>query len=150
MTMKVKVLYVLAVLAVLGLAVTGAHAGRGQGGGEVQVFDCHVVDGQTSGRIVALTDQFGVQENVVLGVGQLVCTVATMTTAPPPNPQFDTVPGDADHLKCYTITSRLQNPKVLVRLLDPVNGGSDPDADGELVTVAKSRYVCTFATKIVQ
>jgi hypothetical protein len=148
--MKVKMgMHVLAVLAVLGLSVTVAHAGRGQGGGEVQVFDCHVINGQTSGRIVTLTDQFGVQENLVLGAGQVVCTVALMTTSE--ETQFDNVPAgfDQDHLKCYTISSKLDSPNLAVRLFDAVNGGINTEEDGELVTVRKSRHVCTFAVKIV-
>jgi hypothetical protein len=152
--MKVKVLHVLAVLAVLGLAVTVAHAGHGQGGPEVAVFDCYSINGANSDRVVTLTDQFGIQQNVHINGGKLVCTVATMTKLEG-DPDFDNVPGDQDHLKCYQVAipgprnATPPNPPLTVRVFDPVIGGLNTETDGEAVSVLQGRYVCTFATKIV-
>jgi hypothetical protein len=151
--MKVKVMHVFAVLALLGLLVTVAHAGRGQGGGEAQVFDCHIIDGKNANRIVTLTDEFGAQNNVRLGFGKLVCTVATMAKGATTDPDFDATPEgqSLDHLKCYEVASPrdLPNPALDVRLFDPIAGGQNLETDGELVNVAKTRFVCTFAVEIV-
>jgi hypothetical protein len=152
--MKVKVeAQVLAVLAVLGLSVAVAHAGHGQGGPQVSVFDCYTINGTNANRVVGLTDQFGAQENVSLGFGKLVCTFATMNKRDT-DPDFDATPGDLvqDHLKCYEIATpnkNILNAAVDARLFDPIAGGQDTAADGELVSVGKTRYVCTFAVKIL-
>jgi hypothetical protein len=151
--------YVLAMLAILGLSVAVAHAGRGQGGSSVSVFDCYTINGKNANRVVGLMDQFGAQEDVSLGFGKLVCTFATMTkraTDPPEaEPDFDATPGELsqDHLKCYEVGPPNQNTlnaAVDARLFDPIAGGQNTETDGELVTVAKTRYVCTFAVKILQ
>jgi hypothetical protein len=149
--------YMLAMLAILGLSVAVAHAGHGQGGSSVSVFDCYTINGKNANRVVGLTDQFGAQENVSLGFGKLVCTFATMSkrvTDPPElEPDFDATPGEVqDHLKCYEIATPnrdILNAAVDARLFDPIAGGQDIAADGELVSVGKTRYVCTFAVKIV-
>jgi len=145
--------YVLAMLAILGLSVAVAHAGRGQGGDQVAVFDCYTINGKNANRVVGLTDQFGAQENVSLGFGKLVCTFATMTKRNGDD-DFDATPTELsqDHLKCYEIATPnkdILNAAIDARLFDPIAGGQDTEADGELVTVGKTRYVCTFAVKIL-
>jgi hypothetical protein len=46
------------------------------------------------------------------------------------DPDFDDSIGSGDNLKCYSITGTVPGPKHVVRLVDPIKGGSLP-TDGE-------------------
>ena len=135
-----------AVIGIIALPVTAAHAGHGQGGSSLSGFECHVINGANSDRIVTITDQFGTADNVRVGAAKLLCGPATVDKRPD-DPDFDAVPGSPDHLKCYAISVPGQpGPNPVVRVVDPLNGGAG-DTDGESVQVLPSRYICTFADK---
>jgi hypothetical protein len=143
--MNVNVLLrVLAVIGVVALAVTAAVAGHGQGGGEISVFKCYTINGANPDRIVEVSDQFVHSQQIRIGSGVLVCTLATADIRPG-DLNFDDSIAAGDHLKCYTISGTVPgHPNPVVRLIDPFIGGKD----GETVNVTSAKYLCTFGDKI--
>jgi len=133
---------VFAVIGFIALSATVAHAGGGQGGGGfgLQGFQCYFIDGAHQTRVVNLTDQFGAQQNVQVGDGQLLCTPVTVTVVQ--GPELNTfLPGDIpDHLKCYNMrpTNPL-TPPAIVKAVDQLGV--------EILTVQIPRFVCTIAVK---
>ena len=133
-----------AVLGIIALSVTVAHAGGSHGTGDSSFtgFECYGINGAEQGvlvNILEVTPQFGPQQNVRVGGGKLICTQVTVTRAD--GASFDVVSGDQDHLKCFAISGPgLQNPHVVAQLSDPLD-------QQENVRVEVSRYLCSFASK---
>ena len=132
---------VLAVIGFIALSATVAHAGGGQGGGgtSLEGYQCYLINGVNQKRTVTLADQFGIQENVKVQGGRLLCTpvVATLTDGS----DFDLLdPSFAfDHFKCYAISSSRLSPAPTVKLRDQL--------DVETVRVFEPAFLCTIANK---
>jgi hypothetical protein len=131
----------LAVIGFIALSATLAHAGGGQGGGgnSLEGYQCYLVNGVNQKRTVTLADQFGIQENVKVQGGRLLCTpvVATLTDGS----EFDLLDASFafDHFKCYAISSSRLSPAPTVKLRDQL--------DVETVRVSEPAFLCTIANK---
>jgi hypothetical protein len=139
---KVKVVSrALAVIGFIALSATLAHAGGGQGGGgtSIEAYQCYLINGVNQKRTVTLADQFGIQANVKVQGGRLLCTpvVATLTDGS----DFDSLPEGLafDHYKCYAISSSRLSPAPTVKLKDQL--------DVETVRVFEPAFLCTIANK---
>jgi hypothetical protein len=135
----------LAVLGVIVLSVTVAHAGHGNGGGQINGWRCYAINGATPDRVVTLTDALGTSQTLRLGAASLFCSMAGAVKFPntQDTPDFDLIPSGAD-IKCYNITGTVPGPKPVVRVVDPINGGL-ASTDGETVTASASKFFCTQA-----
>jgi hypothetical protein len=128
---------VLAVIGVVTLSATAAHAGHGQGGGgqTVQGYECYLVSGGDNEQaIVDLngnadpTTEFADQTNVGIAKGGMICVQVTVTLVSRPNlvvppgqaPSFNTLPlSNALVLKCYSMQQiTASNPGVVVKVTD--------------------------------
>ena len=66
----------LAVLGVIVLSVTVAHAGHGNGGGQISGYRCYAINGASPDRVVIVTDALGTSQTLRLGAASLFCSVA--------------------------------------------------------------------------
>jgi len=141
------------------VAHAGGGAGAGTGSPTLSVFQCYVIDGEQprqANRIVNLTDQFGARQNVQIGQGRLLCTLATATHSADPLQQFDAPTGAGDHLTCYTISPfeqgprgrpRLVNPDAIVDLSDELNEDKGVKVSIPALLCAQSSKTCVSGTQ---
>jgi hypothetical protein len=134
----------LAVLGVIVLSVTVAHAGHGNGGGQIDGWRCYVINGATPDRVVIVTDALGISQTIRLGAASMFCSAAGAVKPATTDPDFDDSVDPGADLKCYSITGTVPGPKPVVRLVDGIKGGSLP-TDGETVTASASKFFCTRA-----
>jgi hypothetical protein len=141
---------VVAVIGILALAVTAAHAGRGSGGTSTPILRCYSINGANSPREVGLAkDDINPALNEMAAVGSavLVCSQTSATTDAAN--AFDDTLGAQLFYKCYIIpgnTGPSPKPKLFIR--DPFNGGVDPHTGallGEVVQASTSQIICTKA-----
>jgi hypothetical protein len=153
--LRVKVVSrALAVIGVLAMSATVAHAGGGQGGGSpvLNAFQCYLIDGdRPQTHVLNLADQFGSRQNVQVGRARLLCTAAVGTHPTDPFFTFDPLPEGAtgDHFKCYTISPLERGTNGRLRLYDPdaaVDLTDELDVD-KGVNVSIPTFLCTLVQK---
>ena len=135
----------LAVISIISLSVTIAHAGGGAGSGGpvIEGYQCYILEQTVNqSHVVTLLDQFGTREHVRIGNGRLLCAPASATFERGPEAgEFDAVFG-GDHLKCYDISPLVRGPRANVELEDPL--------DIETARVGAPVFFCSFSFKTVQ
>jgi hypothetical protein len=128
---------VLAVIGVVTLSATAAHAGHGQGGGGQTVpgYACYsapsvneraVVD--VAGTAATVSTAFADQTDLNIAQGKTICVAVMVSLITRPNlvppagqpPTFNALPiSDALVLKCYNMTQvTTNNPDVVVKVTD--------------------------------
>jgi hypothetical protein len=136
---------VLAVIGVVTLSATAAHAGHGQGGGgtTVQGYECYFVQGVNEQVVVNLdgndaSTSFADQTNIGIAQARLVCVAVTVNLVSRPSglTEFDTLPlSNALVLKCYNMAQiNANNPAIEVKVTDGV--------DIETVPLQSGKFVC--------
>ncbi len=105
------VLRVVMVVGILGLSVTLAHAGGGQGGGgtELAGLQCYVINGANQHRVANTTDatdpagtsiKFPDRTNAKIGEGRLICAPVQVTLVGSELDDTTNYPF-GEHFKCY-------------------------------------------------
>lgn len=143
-TMRRLMIVVLAAIGFVALSAAAAHAGGSAGARFGSALRCYFINGVDQSRLVTLEDQFGTQENVVVGRGRLIC--APTTRAFVQEGDLDVIPDefpDPEHQKCYEIKGGGRQPR-----FDPKADVEVADGFGvESVVVRVAQYLCVPASK---
>jgi len=142
----------MAMVGLIALSVTVAHAGGGQGGGSNVIFpfQCYLINGDPppgTNSVLNIADQFGARQDVHVGPARLLCT-PTETTKPDGS-LFDPPPVIGDHLTCYIVSPFVRQPSGRITLYDP---DAVVDLNDELntdrgVKVSFPTFLCTSSDK---
>jgi hypothetical protein len=127
---------VLAVIGVVTLSATAAHAGHGQGGGgtQVQGYECYSASGEHEGAVVDVIGNgttpvdtaFADQPQVGITQGQTICVSVSVNLVSRSNgvTTFNALPTTSNDsvLKCYNMAQvTAANPGVVVQVTDGVD-----------------------------
>jgi len=145
MTSK-RVLIVLAVIAILGLSSTGAHAGAGGSPSPLtSFFVCNSINGEDANRQVNVESSFWNFNplNVRIGNATLACAFAKLIdpqsgTEIEPNPDLT-----KQQLKCYSISVSRQSR---TGSRPPTYSTNDALGGPDTVTESSIQYICAPAS----